>query len=93
MTCVALLPGMQANLACSPCNEALLGNEGLRVRPRSVHPEVAATWEGDMPDPAADPRRHHDLEDTRLYRRFHVCASCRKEYAGCPGCRTTQLHD
>jgi hypothetical protein len=46
-----------------------------------------------MPDPAADSRRHHDLDNTRLYSRFHICASCRKEYVRCPGCRTTQLHD
>lgn len=57
--------------------------------------DVAATWEGDMPEPlptrgtiTAWTRRSRarlverlaDLDYTRLYGRFHVCRDCRAEY-------------
>lgn len=57
--------------------------------------DVAATWEGDMPDAlptrgtitawtrrsrARLVERLSDLDYTYLYGRFHICAGCRKEY-------------
>ncbi len=71
------------------------------------HIDVAATWEGDMPDPlptrgtimawtrksrARLVERLSDLDYTRLYGRFHICADCREEYDEhldrCPRCRS-----
>ncbi|GJF07401.1 hypothetical protein PSD17_63480 [Pseudonocardia sp. D17] len=70
------------------------------------HVDVAATWEGDMPNPltrgaitawtrrsrARLVERLSDLDYTRLYGRFHICADCREEFVDdldhCPRCRS-----
>jgi hypothetical protein len=78
------------------------------VERRRKDSEIAATWEGDMPEPlptrgsitawtrksrARLVERLSDLDYTRLYGRFHICAGCRHEYDEhldrCPRCRHT----
>ncbi len=70
--------------------------------------EIAATWEGEIPEPlptrgtitawtrksrARLVERLSDLDYTRLYGQFHICAGCRHEYDEhldrCPRCRDT----
>lgn len=65
------------------------------VERRRKDSDIAATWEGDMPEPlptrgtitawtrksrARLVERLSDLDYTYLYGRFHVCAGCRREY-------------
>jgi hypothetical protein len=65
------------------------------VERRRKNVDVAATWEGEMPDAlptrgtitAWTPRSRArlvaalaDLDYTRLYGRFHICQACREEY-------------